>query len=330
MGTYLYGSKGFSHRSTCFDRGQDLTTLEALTGAGTAEAAFILKTQAIVSMDLFESLPDAEFFEGTSWFSCACGFPIPEFNMSFDIESAIDTAANDWTEVVDLVMSKPNAPLHVDIGGADTYTFTREDWPRLAQTIGHGADPTNLNSVKQARDTRYEEENLSIHVLLANALLHAMTHDLDTMTLSDPRQGMSTNLWDVIEDYVSFTRSKEEETYELRKQLFYFEFITKQNSDLLNEALSLLTERYDDTLAASVALRFLYQEKYKDVLSLSSSILTDIPLESSITLRQLTGDAHLCLDQVDEARTIAKELEAIGSMGLAQAIKEYEEQHTDH
>ena len=329
MGDYLYGDRNFSHR-TSFLSGEKLTALKALTGVGEASSQFGFKTQSIVFEEQMSSLRDADVLDGVSNLTLVCGYALDTrahgLELIGDLMQAIEDRYEDWREVLDMYMADMAMPYSADLSMEYVYCFTREDWPAITETLGHGADAEDFESVKAARDRLYKEGQL-LKVLLANALMHAMEQDLETMTLVDTGQGVSTNVWDIVNEATwGVSKDKDSLSQEDRERLIFFHLLMRQREQYLKEASAYLDERYDDRFATWAAMYLLYERRYEELLKFAPQWLEregeSVPVKESMYLRRLWGDALLQLERVDEARAIAAELEEAGDLVLKEAIAE--------
>lgn len=328
MGNYVYGTKGFNHRSSCFDEDQRLASLATWSGVGAGAEALSLQTQFLAMTPGGEQdIPGVTRIDNASALVgvYSSGVDLSELGLSFsmDVEGALDSIGSSWREVVDhIVASVPGLAISPDLSRSARYEFYRSDWPGLAKAIGHGVDVSQPDTLGKARDELWgAQPGYSIPLFAVNMLSHAITHDLDHMCVTDSQPGFKTNIWQVVESYASGDMAcdanpswADQVRYTYINKFLMYECMI----DVAAESKRLLSERFDEALWMNLLLSYVEDEQWEELVGVTTEWLEHKDLNDAARLicLKLRGDAHMCQERFDEVLPDLKAAEAFGDTTL--------------
>lgn len=325
MGRYVYGTNDFTYKYKVGAQSSNLDRLEAWSGVGRNEETSTFKTQLFLPYK--EAHEDSmAFITGVSNLMCVYETVIPPQALGTDLqpnfEEAIYQIGEDWQRIVRAIDETLEGPaINPDLCIARSYSFTRDDWSALATKVGHGADASDVESLKRARDVVWKTgEDEYLPLLAVNALIHTVEHDLDSFQMVDGDEGR-TNLWDVVEDYAGpYDPEKPWEDRAVHARMFSFQY--ERQAEAIELLQKLVSERPTaiTTVQALVGL-YIRRQDWTAVFELTNSLLeADQPDASRAVLLSLRGEAHWNAERLDEARSDAEACAALGRPELLDAL----------
>lgn len=325
MGRYIHGTKGFSYKYVFGAQDTNLHQLSDWAGLPSPDEHFTLATQFFGRCQLEDSW---ELVASVGWLTSVFQATIPSLSLVPDVEGAIYEVGEQWREVIRHIdETLPGTPLSPDIAGGRSFRLRKEEWGQLAARIGRGADPNDLNSLDTARKRAFEDGGERyLPLLAANALWHAVKHDLDVLDLQDESRMRDTNLWEVVADYAyedvpgGPTAETSWEDRLLFARLYSFQRDAERAMPLYAALLEERPERMD-----VVGYRFAHhirQEAWDEVGREADAMLKRVTTDAAKAALQVwRGEAAWCVSGDREAaREDAEMADALGDAGLLQAM----------
>lgn len=275
-----------------------------------------------------------DFIDGVGPLTCVYGAKLPPstfaplgVNLTDEIEFSIEALCWRWSQVVWAIdAALPGPPLRPDLCTSGRFSFDRDDWPKLAARIGHGADHEDLERLKQAQRAVWDSgEDDYLPLLAVNALIHAVTHQCERFELVDANSaGEGTNLWEVAADYALYEDNALKHSWEYRAATARRLAYCRKYSEAVASFEALLKERPDArTTAQALFAIYIWNQDWSAIQAQADALLEQELAESTrAAMLRWRGEAWLVLGDREQAVEDARAAAELGRGELLAAIEE--------